>query len=446
MQSSSTRKSLRMLWILPPIAIGIAIFSNLTGNKQPPQQVETPTPPQAVRTLTVPQLDLRPVAEGYGSVQPAKVWSAIAQVSGRVIEMHPRLRDGEIIAAGELLYRIDPVDYELAREQLKAELAELEVNQLNTIELLNIEQRNLQLAQRELERLQSLAKQGNISRSSADSAERTMLNSRTAVQNLSNTLALIPSQRRVIEAKLAQAQRDLEHTKIHAPFNLRIASLDMETEQYISSGQKLFEGDGVDRSEVVAQVALSSMRRLFIGHRDTPPGQKELTEGLVNYAALQPTIEMDLGGITARWEAEFVRFSDSIDSETRTIGVVVALDKPYEQVIPGQRPPLSKGMFVKVALQGRIQPQQIVIPRSAVRGGKVYLLNSNNQLQIRPVEIRYSQGNLSVIKSGINAGDTLVLSDLIPAVEGMPVRPKHDDSAAQQLLNAANSSTLESAQ
>ncbi len=435
-----------MLWIIPPIAIGIVIFANLTGNKQPPVRVESEPTPQAVRTLTVPQLDLRPVAEGYGTVQPARVWSAIAQVSGRVVEMHPRLRDGEIIPAGALLYRIDPVDYELAQEQLKAELAELEVTQHNTIELLDIEQRNLQLAQRESERLQSLVKQGNISHSSADSAERTMLNTRTAVQNLSNTLALIPSQRRVIEAKLAQAKRDLENTRIHAPFNLRIADLDMETDQYITNGQKLFEGDGVDRSEVVAQIALSSMRHLFLAHQDTPPGKRELTEGLVAYAELEPTIEMDLGGTTARWDAEFVRFTDSIDSETRTIGVVVAQDRPYEKIIPGQRPPLSKGMFVKVTLQGRVQPQQVVIPRNTLRNGKVYLLDANNQLVIREVKVRYSQESLSVIESGIEAGETLVLSDLIPAIAGMPLHPQTDSKATQQLLDTANGNHLESAQ
>ncbi|MBT6477891.1 MAG: efflux RND transporter periplasmic adaptor subunit, partial [Gammaproteobacteria bacterium] len=239
------------------------------------------------------------------------------------------------------------------------------------------------------------------------------------------------------------AKRDLDNTRIHAPFNLRIANLSMEMDQYITSGQKLFEGDGVDRSEVVAQVALSSMRNLFLGHQETPPSKQELTEGLAKYADLKATILMDIGdtaGRPAQWEAEFVRFTDNIDSETRTIGVVVALDKPFEKIIPGQRPPLSKGMFVKVLLQGRIQPQQIVVPRSALRNGKVYLLDEQQRLLIHQVEVRYSQNGLSVIQSGIEAGQQLVLSDLVPAIAGMRLQPQVDIRMEQQLVRSTGKS------
>ncbi len=427
------RRRLRALWILPPIVLGVAILGNLTSNKRPPQKIEQPEVARSVRTITVPKVDLHPTTEGYGVVQPARVWRAIAQVSGRITAMHPRLRNGEILSAGTTLFEIDPVNYQLALEQLRAELAELEVREENTHTLLQIEQRNLQLAEREAERLQQLVTEGNISHSRADETERAMLNSRSAVQNLRNTLSLIPSQRRVIEAKLAQAERDLENTEIKAPFNLRITNLTMETDQYVTTGQTLFEGDGVDRIEVVAQVALSSLRHLFAGHGSKPPSQQQLTEGLVDYTALQPRIEMDMGSHYAHWDAEFVRFNDRIDSETRTIGVVVALNNPLQQIIPGQRPPLSRGMFVRVRLQGRVQPARIMIPRSAVRTGKVLLVDADNRLQHRRVEIGYHQGAVSVVESGLQADEQLVVSDLIPAVDGMLLQP-HTDTVLQQQL------------
>ena len=121
---------LRALWIVPPIIVGVLALLLLAGNRTPPVKVENEEPARVVRTIRVPSVDLVPVAEGYGVVQPAKVWTAVAQVSGRVIEMHPRLRDGEILPAGTLLFRMDPVDYELALAQLRAELAELEVHLL----------------------------------------------------------------------------------------------------------------------------------------------------------------------------------------------------------------------------------------------------------------------------------------------------------------------------
>ncbi len=376
------------------------------------------------------------MAEGYGVVQPARVWRAVAQVSGRIVEMHPRLRDGEIIPANTLLFRIDPINYQLALEQLRAELAELAVQEENTEALLKIEQRNLQLTEREAARLKKLVAEGNISHSRADETERTTLNSRTAVQNLRNTLALIPSQRRVIEAKLAQAQRDLENTEIKAPFNLRVANLTMETDQYITTGQTLFEGDGVDRVEVVAQVALSSLRNLFAEHGAQPPSQQQLTEGLARYTELKPRIEMDMGSQLAHWDAEFVRFTDRIDSETRTIGVVVALDKPLQQIIPGQRPPLSKGMFVRVRLQGRLQPSRTLIPRTAVRNGEVLLIDPQQRLQRKAITISYHQGEFSIVESGVSAGDQLIISDLIPAVDGMLLKPQTDTTIEAQLKAA----------
>jgi multidrug efflux pump subunit AcrA (membrane-fusion protein) len=146
---------------------------------------------------------------------------------------------------------------------------------------------------------------------------------------------------------------------------------------------------------------------------------------------------MDMGGEVAEWDAEFVRFTDRIDSQTRTIGAVVALDKPFEKVIPGHRPPLSKGMFVKVLLHGRIQPQQIVIPRSAIRDGKALIVNSEQRLVIKDIELLYNQDSLSVIQSGVEPGQQLVVSDLIPAVEGMLLQPQPDQSVEKKLLRSA---------
>ena len=115
----------RMLLILPPIAVGILVLVLMAGGRKPPTQAETTIPAKPVRALEVQQLDLVPVAEGYGSVMPAQLWTAVAEVSGRIVELHQRLRDGEIIPQGTLLLRIDPVDYELNLAQAEAALAEL---------------------------------------------------------------------------------------------------------------------------------------------------------------------------------------------------------------------------------------------------------------------------------------------------------------------------------
>lgn len=427
----------RMLLILPPIAVGILVLMLMAGNRKPPTQAETTAAPKPVRTLEVLQVDLVPVAEGYGPVNPAQLWTAVAQVSGRIVEIHPRLRDGEILPAGTPLLRIDPVDYELNLAQAEAALAELEVQQTNSQATLAIEQRNLKIAEREYDRISKLAAKGTASQSNLDDAERSLETSRNAVQNIRNTLALIPTQRKVLEAKQTQAERDLENTQIVAPFNLRVANLQIESDQYVSKGQSLFEGDAVDRVEVLAQFPLRSLRRLFLGRDDIPGDSALMGDNLAEMVQLEPVVRLDLGTTQAEWAAEFVRFSDNVDPQTRTMGVVVAVDKPFEKVKPGVRPPLSKGMFVQVQLRGRRQPGRLVVPRAAIRDGQLYLVDNEQRLRRRPVETLFSQGPISVLANGLTPGDRVVISDLIPAVDGMLLAPQDDPVTTEMVAAAA---------
>jgi RND family efflux transporter MFP subunit len=425
----------RMLLILPPLVLGFMVLALMAGNRQPPVRESLEEPAKLVRTIKARPLDLIPTAEGYGSVQPAQVWTAVSEVSGRITALHPRLRDGEIITAGSLLLSIDPVDYELNLAQAEAALAELAVEERNAKANLAIEQRNLKIAEREFERISKLAAKGTASQSDLDTSERTLLNRRIAVQNIDNTLALQPTKRRVLEAKRTQAERDLQNTRIVAPFDLRVANMQVETDQYISKGQSLLEGDSVDRVEVVAQFPIASLQRLFIGRSDDSlVGDALLHENLAEVLQLRPLVRLDLGQGHAQWQADFVRFSDHVDAKTRTVGVVVAVDKPFEKARPGERPPLSKGMFVQVMLRGRPLAGTIPVPRSAVRDNALYLVDKAQRLQRQPVKVLFSQGVISVIGEGLEAGQQVVVSDLVPAVVGMRLAPKPDPDAAEEML------------
>jgi RND family efflux transporter MFP subunit len=420
--------------VFPPILVGIAIFIFIVSGKQAPQKSDNGEPTRFVRTVTVQQRDFTPVAEGYGSVQPAQIWTAVAQVSGRIIEMHPRLRNGEIITARTELFQIDPVDYELALARSRAELTELNTQGDNAAASLKIEARNLSLAEKEFKRQQKLANQGTVSRSSADEAERIMLSSRSLVQNLENTIALLPIQRSIQQAKITQAERDLANTSLTAPFNLRVSALAIETYQFVSVGQTLFAGDSIDRVEVIAQVSISDLKNLFIDRPGLPADINLVTNNLAQITGFKPTIRMDLGNDQiAEWEAQFVRMSDSVDPQTRTMGIVVAVDNPLQKAIPGQRPPLSKGMFVQVSIAGHTQKNKIVIPRSAIRNGEVYLVNSASRLETRAVQRLYNQQQFAVVGEGLSSGELIVVSDLIPAVDNMLLHTVTDQSLQQSL-------------
>ena len=116
------------------------------------------------------------------------------------------------------------------------------------------------------------------------------------------------------------------------------------------------------------------------------------------------------------------------------MGVVVAVNDPFDKVIPGYKPPLSKGMFVNVVLSGKQSVKRVLVPRSAVRASTVYVADENNRLRRRPVKILFSQGEISVIAEGLETGERVVVSDLVPAVDGMLLQVQIDEDLNQALI------------
>ena len=81
-----------------------------------------------------------------------------------------------------------------------------------------------------------------------------------------------------------------------------------------------------------------------------------------------------------------------------------------------------------------------MLPRSAVRGGVVLVADQENRLRRRKVELLFSQGSTSVIASGLSAGERVVVSDLVPAVEGMLLHVQTDEALSESLKNEGDGS------
>ena len=211
--------------IIPTIAIGIIIFISLVKNREGPQKTPPSEPIQHVRVIEVPKTNVIPRALAYGNVQPSTVWEAVAEVSGKIIEKHPQLQQGSLLKSDELLLRIDPTDYELAiaqgeanQQSIQAQLEELNIKETNTRVSLQIEQRILEVAQQELNRLRELLKRKVISTDAVDKQERTILTQNQQVQSLQNSLNLLPAERQILTAQLAVAKTQLQSAKLHNQF------------------------------------------------------------------------------------------------------------------------------------------------------------------------------------------------------------------------------------
>jgi len=113
----SSSKTFRRLLIFPAIALGVVIFILLVRSTQKPKRDQISEQPRAVRVIPAPLVSVVPRAIGYGKVQPGQVWEAVAEVGGTIVEIHPDLKRGSLIARGEILLRIDPSSYDLAQSR-----------------------------------------------------------------------------------------------------------------------------------------------------------------------------------------------------------------------------------------------------------------------------------------------------------------------------------------
>ena len=441
----------RKLLIILPLAVGIAtvvILVRSRGELQRQPLGERVTPVRVVRAAL---REVVPSALAYGTVKPGRVWLAVAEVAGRIVEKHERAEEGALIEAGELLARIDPAEVRLVVEQaeatltgIQAKLTELEIRLENTRQTLEIERRALALAENELERKRELIKEGTVSSGEVDQEERRHLQQLTIVSNLENTLRLIPAERASLEAeqtaqtaRLESARLDLEQTEIRLPFTGRIARADFEPTQFVRVGQELAEIHGIEVSEIPAQISIASFRHLLPEEERERPLLADLVRGeIMEEFGLRGTVRLRIGDFHAEWEARVDRISGVIDPETRTLGVVVAVDRSYEKVKPGLRPPLVQGMFCEVELSGRPKPLRIVIPRSVLRGSELFVV-ADGRLERRRVEIDFPLGDFLCLRSGLQEGDLVVVTDLIPAVDGMLLDPRVDEAVEAEIQAAA---------
>jgi len=280
---------------------------------------------------------------------------------------------------------------------------------------------------KEQKRQRKLAQRKVVSESIFEKQQIITLTQHNNVQNIQTNLDLVPSQMKYLQAQLeaakallVQAQLDLAHTVIEAPFDCRIAKVNVEISQYVQQGQEMLHADAISASEVVAQLDTGQLSILVL-NENIKLGQINLSVGkyvaIPERLGLHAVIKYTPNGKTFKWKAKCERL-EPVDPNTRTVGVAAVVYKPYEKR-NAKRPPFVKGMYCEVDIYGQKQPNCIVIPRTAIHGDMVYKVNADNRLEIKKIEIKYKSAEFAVIGKSLKKGDVIVCSDLIPAIDGM---------------------------
>jgi RND family efflux transporter MFP subunit len=445
----------RKVLIIPLIVLGLLVFWFMTATRKPAVRARVGEEGRRVRIIHVPLVAVVPRTLGYGEAQPGAVWRAVAEVSGKVVMTSERLKKGELVPKETLLIRIDPTEYELAVAQaeasitsIEAQMRELDANEANTRASLLIEEKALEVSKKELERKRRLVRTNSIAQSVFDQEERSYFAQENRVQALKNELNLLPAKRQVLAAQLAveharldSAKLNLKYTEIRTPFDGRIAEVHVEETQFVQRGQVLAVAESMAVTEVPAQVPIQKLLRVMGRGSSNGAGPGVDFPSLIDRAGLSAVVRVRAGNTMLEWPARVARIDSVIDRQTRTVGVIVAVDDPYE----GQRTPLQTGYYCEVELRGRPRPESLVIPRSALHLTSdetwVYLVDAENRLERRDVTLDYTQGDLAVVARGLRADDKVVISDVVPAISGMLLVPERDGRAETSLLASATGRT-----
>jgi len=320
-----------------------------------------------------------------GTVEAAEDVILRPRVSGQVVEHAPTFSPGGYVAAGEMLVRIDPSDYETILQQRRADLSQ-------AIADLELEMGRQNIARLDFEVLD----------------EELQGDSRALVLREPQLLA---ARARVDAARAAvrQAELDLDRTTVTAPFNAHILSREVNTGSQVSSGEALGRLVGLDTYWVTATVSRQALRWLEI-----PPSPKVASTVVqIRDRAAWPEDSRREGRLQSR--------IGSLEEGTRLARVLVTVDDPLARQ-DSTLPPLTLGAFVEAVIPAREIRDVVRLPRELVRTGNTVWVMQADTLQIRDAEIVFQDDAHAYVTEGLESGDLVVTTNLATVVSGAPLR------------------------
>ncbi|MCP4573859.1 MAG: efflux RND transporter periplasmic adaptor subunit [bacterium] len=381
--SAQTKRNLLIAAAIIVVGALIAVMAFMTG-KRPERQTPPPSRPTVAVVEVTP--DAEPVrVSGFGSVKAKRSVDLVPQVSGRVVSRSARLEPGAYIATGEVLLRIEDIDYTLAVEQARSNVAQMEVNLARARE-------EAQVARREWDRLGAAGFGGE------EGAEPTPLVLHEP------QLKLAEASLAASEAALTQAEVNLARCTITAPFDGRVLQADIDVGQFLAAGQPVGSVYATDVAEITVPVADSDLAWITVGDGGDPV-----------------EIVADFAGAEHRWRGRAVRLGGAVDSRSRMVPVVVEIPAPYER--SDDRPALVEGMFVEILFTSPPPAGAVIVPRAALRPGDfMWVVDGERNLRIRQVTVARAGIEQAVVTGGLAAGELVCTSNLQYVTDGMPVR------------------------
>lgn len=353
------------------------IASKKTAPRQQPGEQTTP-----VRIIHPVLTNHVVVIEAAGHVTPARRVELRAQVAGRVVSRHPSLEVGGRVSAGDLLVSIEPEDYEAAVTDARAALAQAKLNEA-------------------LERQrQSVAK------------EEWRRSGQEAIDPVSMSIALrepyVEAARRAVQAAQAgveRAERNLERTRIRAPFDSVVLSPQAEIGAVLAPQSPVAVLAATDTFHIEASVPVSALG--WLG---------PVKSGVFESApAVQVTMVSGLReAVTC--EGRAVRLLGDMSQAGLMARILIAVDHPFAQ----SDDRLLLGAYVQCRIEGKRLDGVFALPRDVVRDeDTLWIAGVDMRLEIIRPSFLWKGPAFVLLGNDINTDLEVVSSALPAAVKGM---------------------------
>ncbi len=369
--------------VLPIVLLVVGIIGY--GKLSIKQPEEAPPRPEAkaieARVHELKRQDYQMLVPSQGHIRAHSLVTFTSQVSGRVQIIHPTFEEGAFFKKDDVLLEINPIDFQVALISAQAQMAGAQLN---------------------LDKEEALAEQARLDWKDLGYKDEpsALVRREPQLKAAHQTLALA-------QAQEASALRNLERTKVTAPFDGRVLTRTVGVGQTIGAGTPLGGIFATDYSEVRLPVSTLRLGDLTLPEdTDDPPLSVTLQDGL------------DEDSTTA-WDASILRTEGALDARTLELFAIARIEDPYG--LKSEKAPLRVGQPVTAAIPGRMLEDVFVIPREAVsRLSRIRVVNPETMklgtAYIRPL---HSDDDHIVFKSSsLEDGTLLVLTRLVYAPDG----------------------------
>jgi len=369
-------------------ALGLAKYQMDTSRKARRQKPSRQA--KLVTVLPAERTDIRTTVYAMGTVLPAQQVTLAPQVSGRIVALGPNVIPGGLVKADESLVVIDSRDYEFAIQQRGQDVAQAQLN-------LKLEQGNQAVAKAEYNLLGELVSQ----------EDRNLVLREPHLKRAEAALE-------AAKATLGQAVLNRDRCTIGAPFNGIVQEKLADVGATVSPSSRLLTLVGTDEYWIEVLVPVNELQWIDI------PGEKPDDGSLVR------VYDKSQWGPETYREGRVIRLLPNLETAGRMARVLVRVMDPLSLSSPG-RPNLLIGSFVRLEIVGRMLSSIIPVSRDHLRDGdRVWIMNGQDRLEIRPVQIAFRDKFTVYVRDGLEVGERIVVTDIGAPVDDMPLRLESD--------------------